>query len=442
MNQQIAAAQIRLDIARKDLDNHLLQIENAQKTEEYLRTKFTNRELYDWMVGQVSSVYFRAYQLAFDVAKRAERSFRHELALTDSGYIRFGYWDSLHKGLMTAEALQYDIKRMESAYLEQNKREYELTRHISLAQLDPLALVQLKSTGKCTVSIPETVFDMDHPGQYMRRLKSVSLSIPCVAGPYSSVSCKLSLVSNKYRKSTTNAPGAMNDKDRYVEQAGNDGRFVYNVGAIQSISTSAAQNDTGMFELNFRDERYLPFEGAGAISTWQLEMPTSFRQFDYASITDVIIHVRYTARDGGKQFKDLVEGIMRSLLNEMVAAASGTGLFQAFNLRQEFPNEWHKLKRDGTVAMKIGTQHFPYFVQGHAPTAAKLTWLARLKTSPASYTMGVNGTDVNLAAQAPFAPIYKGDSALVPIGTGFTLTATNLSDLEEVIMVVQYTVTT
>jgi hypothetical protein len=27
-----------------------------------------------------------------------------------------------------------------------------------------------------------------------------------------------------------------------------------------------------MFELNFRDERYLPFEGAGAISTWQLEL--------------------------------------------------------------------------------------------------------------------------------------------------------------------------
>jgi hypothetical protein len=35
---------------------------------------------------------------------------------------------------------------------------------------------------------------------------------------------------------------------------------------MQSIATSHAQNDSGMFELNFRDERYLPFEGAGAIS--------------------------------------------------------------------------------------------------------------------------------------------------------------------------------
>ena len=46
--------------------------------------KYTNQELYDWMVGQLSSVYFQAYQLAYDVAKRAERAFRHELGLHDS----------------------------------------------------------------------------------------------------------------------------------------------------------------------------------------------------------------------------------------------------------------------------------------------------------------------------------------------------------------------
>jgi hypothetical protein len=34
--------------------------------------------------------------------------------------------------------------------------------------------------------------------------------------------------------------------------------------------------DAGMFELNFRDERYLPFEGAGAISEWRLEFLQRF----------------------------------------------------------------------------------------------------------------------------------------------------------------------
>ena len=40
---------------------------------------------------------------------------------------------------------------MEVAYLDQNKREYEITKHISLAQLDPLALLQLQADARCDV---------------------------------------------------------------------------------------------------------------------------------------------------------------------------------------------------------------------------------------------------------------------------------------------------
>ncbi len=36
-----------------------------------------------------------------------------------------------------------------------------------------------------------------------------------------------------------------------------------------------------MFELNFPDERYQPFEGAGVIGDWELELPKEARQFDY-----------------------------------------------------------------------------------------------------------------------------------------------------------------
>ena len=50
---------------------------------------------------------------------------------------------------------------------------------------------------------------------------------------------------------------------------------------ITSIAVSTGQNDSGVFELNFRDERYIPFEGAGAISKWRIELPGTFREFDY-----------------------------------------------------------------------------------------------------------------------------------------------------------------
>lgn len=446
LDKQIAAAEIRREMAEKELANHDLQIRNARQADEFMRGKFTNRELYDWMVGQISSVYFRAYQLAFDAARNAERCFRHELGST-STFLQFGYWDSLRKGLLAADHLHHDIKRMEVAYLDQNRREYELTKHVSLLQLDPRALSQLKNAGKCTVRLPEALFDLDHPGHYMRRLKSVAVSIPCVTGPYTSVSCKLSLVGNKYRKDTAQRQGQATAHGRYAEDEGNDERFVYNVGSIQSIATSQSQNDTGMFELNFRDERYLHFEGAGAISTWRIEMPSGFRQFDYSTIADVVLHLRYTARDGGSGFRTLAESALRESLNGAALASGGAGLFQAFDFRQEFPNEWYRLRQDGSVTMTIRPDHLPFFTQGHAPALrpTAITWLAALSTATSPYVMSLNGTNFDLSRvndpNNPLRGLFEGTSGPLTLGTPFTLAAVSDSEmLEGLVLLVGYTV--
>ena len=290
---QIAGQEIRIAIAEKELQNHDLQVENAKEVDEYMRNRFTRRELYDWMVSQISAIYFQSYKLAYDVAKRAERTFRFELGISDSNFIQFGYWDSLKKGLLTGEKLHYDLKRMEMAYLDKNKREYEITKHISLMSHHPMALIALKETGQCEVYLPEALFDMDYPGHYMRRIKNVSLTIPCVTGPYTSTNCTLTLLSNKIRVDN-NAQGD------YLEQLdGDDSRFVTTYGAVQSIATSHGQNDSGIFDLNFRDERYLPFEGAGVIARWRIEMLREHNAFDSDTISDVIFHIKYTAREGG-----------------------------------------------------------------------------------------------------------------------------------------------
>ena len=52
----------------------------------------------------------------------------------------------------------------------------------------------------------------------------------------------------------------------------------------------------------------MPFEGTGAVSEWQLVLPASSStdggQFDYGTISDVIFHLRYTAREGGTLLRD------------------------------------------------------------------------------------------------------------------------------------------
>ena len=59
IDKQILAAEIRLAIAEKELENHDLQMEQSREVDDYMRNKFTNAELYDYMVGQISSVYFQ-----------------------------------------------------------------------------------------------------------------------------------------------------------------------------------------------------------------------------------------------------------------------------------------------------------------------------------------------------------------------------------------------
>ncbi len=291
LDKQITSADIRVQIAEKELDNHKQQVDNAQEVELFLKDKFTNQELYQWMKEQLFAVYKQSYNLAFDMAKKAEKAYKFEMGTELASFIQYGYWDNSKQGLVAGENLQLALRQMEKSYLEDNRRELELVKSISLARLNPLALIELRETGSCSVSVPEELFDLDFRGHYFRRIKSVRLSIPCVAGPYTSVNCTLRLLNNSVRVNTSIDPQyeRNNDAGLLID----DDRFRTNHTPVTSIATSSAQNDSGTFEFNFRDERYLPFELAGAISEWQLELSTDeeLRPFDYSTISDVILHL-------------------------------------------------------------------------------------------------------------------------------------------------------
>jgi hypothetical protein len=395
IEKQIAASDIRIAIAEKELSNHDLQVENAREADEFMRSKFTNRELYDWMVGQISGIYFQSYQLAYDVAKRAERAYRHELGLRESSFIQFGYWDSLKKGLLAGERLSHDLQRLEVAYLDQNKREYEIVKHVSLLSIDPVSLVKLKQTGECFVTLPEALFDIDYAGHYLRRLKSVGITVPCVAGPYSGINCTLTLQNSSIRHGNTLANG------KYARQA-DDPRFADSTGTVQSIVTSGAQNDSGMFETNLHDERYLPFEGQGAISTWRIEMPKKFQSFDYNTISDVVLHVRYTAREGGAQLKAAAAQELQTALNDFIRVEGQRGLAQMFSLRHEFPTEWSRFLNapSGTVQslkMAVTKERFPFLFQGKDITIKTMEVYVKVKDGFGDHN--VNTMRISLAGE-------------------------------------------
>jgi hypothetical protein len=364
IGRQVLTSLISEQVAHHEYLSVKQQIANAQEIQAFLdavnfpdRAKFTNEHFYLWMQGEITGLYYEYYRFACDTARKAEKTMKQELMrpeLDAQDFIQYNYWDGGRKGLLSGEALHLDVKRMEMAYLDNNKRELELTKHVSLRQLNPLALLTLRGTGSCQVDIPEWLFDLDCPGHYMRRIKSVALSIPSVVGPYSSVNCTLLLLKSSVRKSGVAG-------DYYARQGSEDDRFVDYMGGAQSIVTSSAQSDSGMFEANLRDERFLPFEGAGVVSSWKLDLPSDYRTFDYAAISDVIFQIRYTARQGMPPHT--VARALGDLFQDGLAA-NEDGLWVLLSLRHEFPTGWSAfVNGDGNFTATVLASHFPYFAQ-------------------------------------------------------------------------------
>lgn len=350
LDKQITSADIKIQVAKKELENHKKQIENNKNIELYMKEKFTSQELYEWMKDQLVAVYKQSFDMAFDMSKKAEICYRRELGKDTDNFIQYGHWDNIKQGLCAGEKLQLNLRQMEKAYIENNRRQFEITQHFSMLQIAPEKLMELKINGQCSdFSIPEAVFDLMYPGYYRRVIKSVRISMPCIAGPYTNVGATLTLGSSKLRK--TPNTGA----DKLEDSTFNGHRM---------IATSNAQNDGGQFELNFRDERYLPFEGAGAVSTWTLSLPAAIRPFDYNTISDVVFHISYTADYDGN-YKSAVEEQLKNALSGI----NGRGLERVFSIRQDFPNEWRLLNSEtnaGDTVITFRREHFPFFANANA----------------------------------------------------------------------------
>lgn len=327
--QEEISSAIRTDITKIEIQRTKKQRENLRKEYEFLQSKFTNKKLYDWMSGQLATLHFQAYQMAFDIARQAEKAYQFETGETTT-FINYGYWDNLKKGLLAGDKLNQALRRMDKAYLEWERCPYELSKTISLRQLDPRDLIMLRRHGECYIDLPEVLFDLDYPSHYNRRIKSVSLTIPSVTGPYTSINATLTLEKSWIRRSTTSNTLSLETSKQ------------------TSIATSSGQDDSGKFQLDFRSERYLPFEGAGAISQWKLTLSNEVAAFDMDTISDVLMHINYTAKEGGDLFGSANRATLKAALLEMPAnAADHDGGHakqwqRAFSLKQEYSSEWQE----------------------------------------------------------------------------------------------------
>ena len=311
LDMQIEGAQWQIKGAEHEIKVNEKEQSHNESIATFMKDKFSNKQLYLWLSSKLSSLYFQTYNMAHDMAKSTEMSYRFERGLknSDVNYIGGGYWQSAKKGLTAGDTLGADLDKMEHAYLETHDRSMEITKTISLLDLDAMALIGLKNTGICEFNFTEQLFDYDFPGHYNRQIKTIAMKI--VAGDGRTVNATLTQLRNK----TLLEPDAKAVKYLLAPKGTQPMAIRSDWRSSQQIAVSQvdpySEQSNGLFELNFGDERYLPFEGTGAISSWRLALGGKKGSYDINELQDVLIEIKYSARQGGSTFADTVKGMLK-----------------------------------------------------------------------------------------------------------------------------------
>ena len=217
----------------------------------------------------------------------------------DTSFLTYAYWDDTNCGLLSGEMLMSALDSMQAAYISKNPHRPEMTRTISLAGVCPNEFASLQSGNTCSFTLPLSLFDnADSPKYYMHKIRSVTVSIEVLLGVFQNIRARL-VQTGSVILNDPNSKEALDYVSKYDTAATVPDKVTINRRAGQSISISEAVNESGMRPFGSSDGAYLPFEGTGAVSKWQLEFEDD-NPFDLKDIEDVILNITYTAFESGK----------------------------------------------------------------------------------------------------------------------------------------------
>ncbi|MDE9466326.1 Tc toxin subunit A-related protein [Xenorhabdus bovienii] len=330
IDRQLQEQEVLIKSANTALREAQAQQTAARELYEFMTTGFLVVPTYQWLMGRLAALYAPAYDAVLSLCLLAETSWRYEVGdYQRRGFIKTTAWNDSYRGLLAGESLQLDLLQMENAWLQRNERRMNIKKTISLSGLLTASELQNQIEKKQSVSftLNPKLFDTNYPGHYLRQIKRISLSISLSTLSVTPIlSPEISAVLTQTGSSTLTSADIEGVNWLYdpSRKTGSSKNIVNNLRAQQQIALSSLSEDDGsvakenwLYTLMFDDDRYLPFEGTGAISTWTLEFPDKqvinkiFHDplLPVASwrLKDINIHVHYTAVDGGKQFAKAVK---------------------------------------------------------------------------------------------------------------------------------------
>jgi hypothetical protein len=343
-NQQYTIAQDQQQIASQEQAIADMQQRHAQAVVDFLTTqKFTGAALYEWMSGILQRVYSYFLQQASAVARMAQNQLAFERQVDNLNVIQPDYWQAPSnggvaggtnqpddkRGLTGSARLLQDVTRLDEYAFQTDQRKLQLTKMISLAQLDPFAFQQFCQTGVLRFSTPMDLFDRDFPGHYLRLVKRVRVALIALIPPIQGI------------RATLTNPGV----SRAVVE---DDRLGFRTVSVtrqpQAVALTSPANSSGQFVdlADTQSSMLLPFENLGVDTVWEFTMPQASNPIDYSTIADVLLTIDYTALDS----TDYRAQIIRQL-DSMLSAD------RAYSFQQQFSDSWYELNNPDPSATHI-----------------------------------------------------------------------------------------
>ncbi len=356
-NQQIKIAEQNTRIVSQEREIASLNMDHATDTLEFLKTKFTNAELYRWMGNVLERAYSYMLSLATAVAKMAEQQYYFEQQEQVGPFIMDDYWEvpqtgtlaltgggGDRRGLTGSARLLQDITKLDQYAFETTKRKLQMTKVISLGQLYPDAFQTFRETGVLNFDLTNRLFDYDFPGHYLRLINGVKVSVVGLIPVYDNIKATLTAGTTSY--TVINANNTFQQVPiRRME--------------VDQVALTGASRATGVFEFQAAQGELLnPFEGMGVESRWEFKMPRFSNRMDYSTIADVLIEVDYTALDSFQYRYQVLQEIDNTL-----------GFSRGFSFKNDYPDQWYELaevQEGGTefsVEIELKRDQFPQGIE-------------------------------------------------------------------------------
>ncbi|WP_198672867.1 Tc toxin subunit A [Photorhabdus sp. CRCIA-P01] len=352
LNVQLEVDTRQQENLERQLAQSQAQIGQFEQQLAFISTRFTNELLYQWLVGQLSSLYYQVYDVAAGLCQQTLTAWQYEVGnYSDDGsqFFKNSGWNDAQRGLLSGEHLRLGLLQMDKAYLSQTQQMLEIRHTVSLKSVwlqqnagpikeagDRAARATTDASQKAaasraerekaveeqwkkavqqaagnpglkvessktdlTITIPvtEDLLAQRYPGHYQRQVLAVSVTLPCLVGPHEEVCAILTQQDNFFAIDPAVTHQQMQDGKALAKKILTSNRLQ------QAIALSGGLEDNGVV-LNFNDDKYRPFESNGVVGTWCLTIPNpkgELQQRMLTSLNDIILTFHYRAKDGGKE---------------------------------------------------------------------------------------------------------------------------------------------